>query len=225
MFYLNIELPLIVKEFIQSFRWSIVGWLPNFFKESQYYCFVYTFKFEQNSLACGFWRNIGSNIDFWFLLLFYKVVVFVVSRCFTEHKNWYIVKFKRANERLDLQFLWRLVDAHLPEVLLYIFLYLKIYMFSHPVSSDIIGVWVFIAIYLFYMIYTNIVLIMFMKRLTPTLLTEDEAKEKKLHSVLGLENEKKDSEKGAKVADIKAADAGAQKKQSEAEKGKKPVFI
>lgn len=161
-------------------------------------------------------------MDFWFLLLFYKISVFVVSRCFAEQKNWYVVKFKRANERLDLQFLWRLVDAHMPEVLLYIFLYLKIFKFDYPASSDMIGVYVFVAIYLFYMVYTNLILIMFMRRLTPTLLTEDEAKEKNLHAILGLDDDKKDPEGGAKVADAIKKDADGKDKPAE-EQTKSPT--
>jgi hypothetical protein len=150
------------------------------------------------------------------MLVFYKIVVVVVARCFSEHKNWYIVKFKRANERLDLQFLWRLVDAHFPEILLYIFLYLKIYKFEHPVSSDMIGVFIFVAIYLFYMVYTNLVLIMFMKRLTPTLLTEDEAKAKNLYDPKDEESEKTNLKDGKKEKDL-----DNEAKKDSAETGKK----
>jgi disulfide bond formation protein DsbB len=167
LFYLNIELPLFVKSFIYNFRWSIFFWLPNLFTEPAFYCDVFTFKFEQNSLDCSLWRNLGYNIVVWSLLVFYKFVVSMVSLFFVDSKNWYMVKFKRANQRLNGEFLWRLMDAQMPEVMLYIFLYLKIFFLDDPFRADNIAVYVFGGIYLLFIIWTHAIIIMFLKRLNP----------------------------------------------------------
>jgi len=88
-----------------------------------------------------------------------------------------------------------------------------------------IGVFVFVAIYLFYMIYTNIILIMFMKRLTPTLLTEDEAKEKNLHVLLGEDSDKKDSSENKKDIEKNPKVEDGKTKEPSSEKGKKIISL
>lgn len=93
------------------------------------------------------------------------------------------MKFKNANERLNGEFLWRLLDAQLLECLLYFFLYFKIHKIDNPVRADNIAGYIFGGIYILFMIWTTLILILFLRRLTPKKLTEDEAMEKAHHVI------------------------------------------
>ena len=182
-FYLNIELPLCVKAFIDNFRWSVFQWFPNLFENADYYCFIDTFKFEQNSLNCSLWKNLGHNIFVWGLLVIYKIIVKFVTYVYENRNNWYLVKFKRTNDRLNMEFLWKLVDAHQIEVLLYIFLYFKQFKVENPGRADHIAGYLFSIIYLGFMAWTSVIISLFLRRLNPAKLTEDEASLKALHLI------------------------------------------
>lgn len=202
LFYLNIELPLGVKSFIYNFRWSLFRWLPNLFKDTAYWCYIYTFKFEQNSLDCSLWRNIAYNVDVWTLLLAYKLLVLAVSRGLYTRKNWYVVKFKMANQRLNAEFLWRLLDAQLLECVLYLFLYFDTFKLNNPGRADHVGGYILGAIYLFMIIWINVIIGLFLERLNPKKMTEEEAK-KKAQVLLNKKEKDKDDENPDEKGDKK----------------------
>lgn len=194
LFYLNIELPLICQIFIEPFRWSIFAWFFNFFSVPYYrkgQC-VHPFKFSMNSLSCGFWRNIGYNVNFWAFILLFKCAVSGIANGWEDHYNWYMMKIKGMNTRLSAEFLWKLIDSMGMELLLHLFLYLKWENLNEYTSPDKIGVFVFVFIMLIAILWTYVINILFIQRLKPKYMTADQAADK-AHYVI-KEEPKKDKD-------------------------------
>lgn len=191
IFYLNTELPLISQAYIDHFRWSIFDWFYNWFRVPEYRkgnC-VHPFKFSMNSLSCGFWRNIGYNVKFWSFILIVKVIVSSISHGWEHHYNWYMMKIKGMNNRMSAEFLWKLFDSMGMELILHIFLFLKAELLVEWTSPDKIGVFIFTFIMLWVIIWTWIIIILFIRRLKPKFMTLDEAADK-AHYVIKEEPEK-----------------------------------
>lgn len=148
------------------------------------------------------WRNIAYNVDVWTLLLAYKLLVLAVSRGLYTRKNWYVVKFKMANQRLNAEFLWRLLDAQLLECVLYLFLYFDTFKLNNPGRADHVGGYILGAIYLFMIIWINVIIGLFLERLNPKKMTEEEAK-KKAQVLLNKKEKDKDGENPDEKGDKK----------------------
>lgn len=194
LFFLNTELPLNVQIFIDPFRYSIFSWFPNLFTvpNAKLTSCIHPFKFDMNSYSCSFWYNIGHNINFWVAVFIVKCIVSGISHGWEHTYNWYMMKTKGMNSRLSAEFLWKLFDAMGMELLLHLFLYLKVEYMGDWSSADNIGAVIFTVLMLVSIVWTYVILTLFLLRLKPKQMTQDEAADK-AHYVI-KEEPKKDPE-------------------------------